>query len=494
MHRKGRQRRKIIRGATAMLAGGMVMPARLSAAELVRPRDTSHIDALLQVLNEVPRGALIEKFPGLIRAGLTREDALAAMSRFAAENIQPWPDVGFKYHAVMVLQSLNECQRNLGSDQAWLPLFWGADYVLSQSRREASAGGWKMRAPGSVPAAGENPRDALVRALDEWDRESAEIHVEQLLAQRPPGEVLQLLMPYSTRDYRSIGHKVIAAANAHRMTAANYGYGATSLIRSLIIVITNSEGDLNPAENNLAADRAWARTSARTKGLSQIAKLPSSHAPDWGAGEEILAAMRTASDLDAVDLVAGAVRDGVPDRVIWEALIASVGEQMLREGSFVAIHSNTMADALRYIHQATDDKTARLTIMLQAAALIASIRPSSGRAGRPLMLDSYEFSDPGPGLKQVFAEMKDSRLNAVSLALSYLEDGGDPEAFLGSIRHYTLDRVSDSHDFKYAEAVIENYNYMQGPWKNRYLATAILSINGPHSRKNRVVRESRGLL
>jgi hypothetical protein len=365
------------------------------------------------------------------------------------------------------------------------------DYVRRQAAREAAAGDWKLTDRVVVPVAAKNARQSLVEAIDEWDREAADYAVTQLLLEWTPAEVLQLLAPYSARDYRSIGHKVIAASNAYRMMVANDGFAASQLVRSLVIAITNSEGDPNPGANDFAADRTWNRTLELSAGTRYP---PSKTVDDWKAGSAILSSLRTVNDLEAVGMIATAADGGLSEQVIWEALIASVGEQMLREGSFIAIHSNTMVDALRHLYSVSRDEISRRRIMLQAASLVANIRAHSSRARRKTRIEDYEAADPVVNLQEVFVSMGDSRIEAVSGALSFLDDGGDAEALIGTIRYYTLDRASNSHDFKYSEAVIKNYRYMRGPWKNRYLATAMLSVNGPHNRHNRIVNEGRELL
>jgi hypothetical protein len=43
----------------------------------------------------------------MIRTGLRYEDLLAALCLAAVHNVQPYPDVGYKYHSVMVLRPIH---------------------------------------------------------------------------------------------------------------------------------------------------------------------------------------------------------------------------------------------------------------------------------------------------------------------------------------------------------------------------------------------------
>ena len=62
------------------------------------------------------------------------------------------------------------------------------------------------------------------------------------------------------------------------------------------------------------------------------------------------------------------------------------------------------------------------------------------------------------------------------------------------IRHYTVYRTGNAHDYKYAEAVIENYQQMSSTWRNHYLSSAMFSLNGPRQRPNQVVNMALDLL
>ena len=83
---------------------------------------------------------------------------------------------------------------------------------------------------------------------------------------------------------------------------------------------------------------------------------------------------------------------------------------------------------------------------------------------------------------------------AARLALGYLNSGRDSAALLQLIRHHTVHRTGDPHDYKYAEAIIENYQWMTSPWRNLYLSSAMFSLNGPRQHLNPVVNHALELL
>ena len=66
---------------------------------LLRPE----IEPLVRLLEETPRDRLLEVFGERIRAGLSYREVLAALLLAGVKNIEPRPAVGFKFHAVLVV-------------------------------------------------------------------------------------------------------------------------------------------------------------------------------------------------------------------------------------------------------------------------------------------------------------------------------------------------------------------------------------------------------
>src|SRR5206468_48651 len=78
--------------------------------------------------------------------------------------------VGFKFHAVLVVNSAHLASLASPDSDRWLPIFWALDYFKSSQAATVKESGWRM-APvdeAKVPSA-EKARDAFTRAMDEWD-------------------------------------------------------------------------------------------------------------------------------------------------------------------------------------------------------------------------------------------------------------------------------------------------------------------------------------
>ena len=151
-------------------AAGLGFTGRLSLAET-----DGSLAMLVKMLEDSPRERLPADLVRMIRAGLRHEDLLAALSLAATRNVQPYPDVGFKYHSVMLLRSVDSTQRHLPSAEMWLPLIWAVDYFKDTQAQEQASSGWRMSPRAASPQVSpEAARRSLTAALDKWDHEAAD--------------------------------------------------------------------------------------------------------------------------------------------------------------------------------------------------------------------------------------------------------------------------------------------------------------------------------
>lgn len=382
-----------------------------------------------------------------------------------------------------MLQSLHLTSQALTDREKWLPLLWGVDEFKRSQSLEQNQTGWRMPAVSIKKINAARAQQELLTALENWDHEAAETAVMQLIQATSPAQAMAVLMPFLARDYRALGHKPITGANAHRLLRITGDHASVAILRSTISAILNRAGDSNPAINDHPADRAW----------KQNVVLMQDIAPDWQQGKmdreavkSMLDIMRSASDLEASREVVRLLAGGSGPQVIWEALLAAAGEMMLCTGSFVALHANTMINALHYLYRHADNDVTRKLLLLQSTALLARFRMDVGTIRRNLKLNEMEpleTADP----EAIFAAMDNDRLTAARLTLGYLNSGKDSSALLKHIRHYTVYHAGNVHDYKYAEAVIENYQQMSSTWCNHYLSSAMFSLNGPRQRPNQLV-------
>ena len=91
----------------------------------------SGIEPLVRLLEETPRDKLLEEVGARVKKGLAYRDVLAALLLAGVRNVQPRPNVGFKFHAVLVVNSAHQAAMAGPDNERWLPLFWALDNFKS---------------------------------------------------------------------------------------------------------------------------------------------------------------------------------------------------------------------------------------------------------------------------------------------------------------------------------------------------------------------------
>lgn len=84
----------------------------------------SDIEPLVRLLEDTPRERLVETVATRISQGLSYRDLLAALLLAGVRNVEPRPSVGFKFDAVLVVQSMHLASVAAPDGDRWLPIFW----------------------------------------------------------------------------------------------------------------------------------------------------------------------------------------------------------------------------------------------------------------------------------------------------------------------------------------------------------------------------------
>lgn len=491
-------RRRFIR-TTATATAAWASGGLLSAAETVSKEQGE--PALVDLLIGSDRERLPELLAARIRAGLTYSSLLGALAEAAVRTVQPYPVVGFKYHAFMVLQAIQLATVHGRPEDRWLPILWAADAFKGSQADERAAGGWAL---GPVPEHLVPPparaESAFLEALERWDPEAADAALVGLLGTVPRERLFEHLFTYGARDFRDIGHKAITVANCHRLLSVVPPEHAEPLLRSVVLALQNHQGQPNPATADLAPDRPWRRNrhlATQTQGST-----PGVGVAAGDAVPGILQALRDGSDGEAAAAVADSLGRGVTESAAWTAVFAAAGELMLQASGIISVHANTTANALYYASGQVADPATRQLLLLQAAAFLPLFRGMLRTARRPLAIDGMAASDtgidpagdPGAALAAIFAALGTDPVGSARQTLAYLQAGGPEAPFLALARRHTLERVTGYHDFKLSEAAFESAAHLPSPWRQRYLAANVPYLQGPADQPNEFVARARALL
>ncbi len=499
------QRRSFIKAtaATGALAGlgdfGFLsgLP-RVSAAEAkLDPRLVQlhpEIDPLVRLLEDTPRDRALEEVAARIKRGTTYREIVAALMLAGVRNIQPRP-VGFKFHAVLVVNSAHLASLSSPESDRWLPIFWAIDAFKSSQERNTQEGDWRLGPveESKLPPA-HKAKQALIEALDNWDEPAADVAIASLARTAPAHEIFEVLCRYGARDFREIGHKEIYVANSFRTLEVIGWHHAEPILRSLVYAILDRDGaKSNPATSDLPADRPYRQNLERVKEVRS----------NWLEGKinadatrEMLQTIREGSAKDAGAKALELLNQGVAPQSLFDAFFDGAGELLMRAPGILSLHATTFTNALHYSWQHCRDEETRKMLLLQNASFMPLFRGNSKDKG--LHIDKLEAAPlKGSGaaaIDEIFADVTQDKLSASRKIITYLSANADAKPLVNAARRLIFLKGRDSHDYKFSSAVLEDYNAMSSPWSDRYLAASVFYLKGTGDKDNDLVKRTRAAI
>ncbi len=454
------------------------------------------IEPLVRLLENTPRERVLEEVGARLRRGLAYRDLLAALMLAGVRNIQPRP-VGFKFHAVLVVNSAHLASLASPDSDRWLPIFWAIDQFKSSQERDVREGNWTMSPikESAVPRS-HRAKQALIEALDNWDEAAADAAIVGLARTAGAHEIFEILCRYGVRDYRELGHKEIYVANSFRTLEAIGWHHAEPVLRSLTYAMLDRVGAKeNPARADLPADRPFRRNLEAAK---KIRAGWRDGKPDADATLEMLKTIRDGSAVDTSEKVVELLNRGTAPQSLFDAFFDGAGELLMRQPGIASLHATTFTNAVHYAWRHTRDEETRKLLLLQNAAFLPLFRGNSPDKG--IHLDTLEpqplESTGAAAIEEIFADVSRSntRLSAARKILTYLKDNPDPKPLTDAARRLIFLKGRDSHDYKFSAAVLEDYSVMAPPWRDRYLAASVFNLKGTGDPDNDLVKRTRAAL
>ena len=282
------------------------------------------IEPLVRLIEETDRGSLIEVIARKVHDGLSYRQLLAALLLAGVRNVQPRPSVGFKFHAVLVVNSAHLASISSSDDDRWLPIFWALDNFKSSQARDVREGDWTMAAvdESRVPTA-DKARAQFIDAMDRWDAPQADAAIAGLSRVAGANEIFELFARFGARDFRSIGHKAIFVANSYRTLQCIGWHHAEPILRSLAYALQNHQGQPNPADNDLDADRPWRQNLQRAE---QIREHWQTGSLDDQSTRELITTFRTGDTDQTCGQVVEMLNAKVSPSSIYDAMFLAAGE------------------------------------------------------------------------------------------------------------------------------------------------------------------------
>lgn len=499
-------RRSFLRAtaATGALAGlgdlgflSALPPVCAAEAQLERDRVRfrPEIEPLVRLIEDTPRERLLEEVAARIRRGTTYREVLTALLLAGVRNIQPRP-VGFKFHAVLVVNSAHLASQNSPDADRWLPIFWALDYFKSSQARARQEGDWSLTAvdENGVPPA-DRARTEFVDALEQWDEARTDRAVAGFVRTAGAQELFDVFCHYGARDFRDIGHKAIYVANSWR-TLQNIGWQhAEPVLRSLAYALLEHEG-ANPSGRDAEADRAGRRHATL---LREIRPPWLAGRPDVAARAEMLRVLRQGSWQQAGEKVVELLNRGVAPASLWDAVFASSAEMLMQRPGIVTLHACTTTNALRYAFDHTAQDETRRFLLLQNAAFLTLFRARAGLGDRDgVAIDTFEplagNAAPTESVAEIFADVSRDKLTAARKTLSWLEANPDARPFIAAAQRLIYLKGTDSHDYKFSSAVLEDHAHVSPDLRGRFLAASVYWLKGSEAPDSPLVARTRAAL
>src|SRR5437667_3317818 len=451
------------------------------------------IEPLVRFLEDTPRERLLEEVAARIKRGLSYRDLLAALLLAGVRNIQPRP-VGFKFHAVLVVNSAHLASLSSPDADRWLPIFWALDHFKSSQAQDVKEGDWTLRAvdESKVPSA-EKAKPAFIEAPENWDETAVDVAVSGLVRSASAHEIFELLCRYCARDFRELGHKAIYVANSWRTLQSVGWHHAEPVLRSLAYALLDRTGDINPAKSDLPADRPGRRNLELRKKVR----------PDWLAGklapeatEEMLQTLRQGSAQDTSEKTVEMLNRGVAPQSLWDALFDGAGELLIREPGIRSLHAVTCTNALHFEWQHCGSEETRKLLLLQSAAFLPLFRGNRSDQGTRIdQLEQLPLKATGAAaVEEIFADLTNDRMRAAREVLAYLKDNPHPQEFIDAARVLIFLKGRDAHDYKFSSAVLEDYQNLSPVWRDHYLAASVFNLRGSGAADNQLVKRTRAAL
>ncbi|MEX2186931.1 MAG: hypothetical protein WD875_09065 [Pirellulales bacterium] len=476
---------------------------RVSAAEATLDpkivRLAPEIEPLVRLLEDTPRERIIEVVAERVRGGLSYRELLTALMLAGVRNVEPRPSVGFKFHAVLVVNSAHLASLASPDEHRWLPIFWAIDNFKGSQARDVQEGNWTMPPVDEavVPKFGD-AKALLTKSLDAWDEAPADAAVAAMVRGASPTEVYELLFRYGARDFRAIGHKAIFVANSYRTIQCIGWRHAEPVLRSLVYAFLNHEGQDNPAKSDLPADRPWRANVELAKSIRRDWREGK---PDDGATTELLSALRGGSTEELPKLIVEQINRGVATSSIWDALLVGSGEMLARQPGIVGLHTVTTTNAMRFAFENVADDDTRRMVLLQNAAFLTMFRDEMNRRGNvgDVMIDKLEPAEAGDAspdkqIETILREIGSDKLSAARRVLAYRGGDGNPAPLIDAARVAIFLKGTDAHDYKFSSAVLEDYYHVSPAWRDRLLAASMFWLRGSQAKDNSLVGRTRAAL
>ncbi len=482
--------------STASLLPGL---ASVSSAAISLRNDVvqlrPEIEPLVQLIETTSRQQLMEEIGRRVKNGTSYQEILTGLFLAAIRNVQPRPTVGFKFHAVLVVHSAHLASISSPDADRWLPIFWALDEFKASQARDVQEGDWTMSPvnESAVPTA-ETAAAEFHSGMQAWDEAKVDTAAAGLVRYAGATDIFESFAQYAARDFRSIGHKAIFAANAWRTLQTIGWQHAEPVLRSLAYAMVNHNGEPNPATSDLDADRPGRVNSERAGTIRS----------DWLKGrldskatQSLMNTLRMGTPDDASAAVIDVLNVGVAPQSVFDALHTVATEMLMQQTGIIALHAVTTTNAIRFLFDTSGRDETRRMLILQNAAFLPLFRQTMagrGSIGKRTVDDLQAEANGAAELDSIFTSVGRNRTAASDGVFQYLNSGSDARELITTARRLIFLKGSNSHDYKFSSALLEDYYKVSPAFRNQFLAAGSTMLRGSSLPDNDLVARIRAAL
>lgn len=444
---------KLIGAALALHLSGCDAPADEACTPgdvgppLALGEEPAHVEEIAAWILSVADADLVPDLRARLASDWALDDVFAGLLLASARHIDSKYGGG-GFHFVIMVAALRHFAARVPEEQSLVPLVFG----MLRTRSSIAATPWSLPPvdPSAIPSPGDATR--FREAVVAGDTDAAMREIVALVRSGDARSTRDAMLELGARRAFQLGHEAIAVAKVTPFLSELPGAWTEDVWRALAFMITSL--DKTPVALDDHAD-AWATSRARAVEVP-CGWLRGEDAPT--AVPEIAAALRLLSDpLDAIDVVAARLNEGVSPTTLWDAIVLAAADRAYDSGD---VHALTAPQALRDAYLLAGSERVRLTLLFQGAAFGALARePPTATVSGAMPIPST--------LDDVFAE---SGRAAVDRALGYLLHGGDEVAYLDRVLRTNDVGTTDEHAYKSAHAAVFEADRLPAKWRPHLLA------------------------
>jgi hypothetical protein len=269
------------------------------------------------------------------------------------------------------------------------------------------------------------------------------------------------------------------------------------VLRSLVYAMLDRGRTKNPAKDNDPVDIPGRVNLPEALKFTTLLKTGKK---DPSASKDVLATLRTASAADASKTVLALLKKGIHPDCIWDGLFLTAGELLARQPGIVGLHCLTSTNALHFAYQTTGRGSTRAYLLMQTAAFLTMFRQFMvDRERKPLpntrldALEPVEVKEDGVG--EILADLPRNRMLAARKTLALLRrDPKQARPLMHAARRLIFAKGTDSHDYKFSSAVLEDYYALAPALRPSFMAASMFNLRGSGDPDNGLIKRARAAL